>query len=144
MKRHVLIFLFAGLGLSGCRKEEDLPQPSTLLDTQWVLTQLDGTAVKTVGKASAPTLLELSSISNTNAGQAPCNRYTGNYQLTARESQVRFTRQASTNMACAQGELEATYLQTLPQIARYELRNNELRLYDATQATPRLVFREKL
>ncbi|WP_426493365.1 META domain-containing protein [Hymenobacter sp. 102] len=126
--------------LSSCAKDnEPMPAPVYLLDQRWKLMELVGQPVS-VADANSGTDLLLNSVTGTNGGRAFCNQYGGSYTLTGNSAELTFSPQFSTYATCAMQSQETKYLELLPSVTRYTIRNRQLALYDATHPEPRLVF----
>ncbi|MBT9393255.1 META domain-containing protein [Hymenobacter sp. NST-14] len=138
-----LILLTASALLSSCSKgSEPMPAPVYLFDQQWQLTQLQGQGVA-AAPGTAATSLTLSSVANTNNGQAACNTYGGTFVLTAGTGRLRFSGQLSTRATCPDQDLETRYLTLLPQVERYVISRRQLQLFSRESAQPLLVFEAK-
>jgi putative lipoprotein len=71
----------------------------------------------------------------TASGNSGCNTFNGPYQL--RDNSLTIGPLASTQVACADQAIsnqEASYLDALQQVIRYEIRGNELILFNAAGA----------
>ena len=132
------VLLFSALALLGsCKKEEE---NSPIQSTRWMLVQVEGTPIAV--SSYSPTYssyIQFNADSKTD-GLAPCNSFGGTYILGG-SNQLSVSAQAATRATCAAQNIEDQYLSALPRTARYELNGQELRLFDATTATPILVFR---
>jgi heat shock protein HslJ len=127
--------------LSSCAKDhEPVPAPVYLLDQRWILTELAGAPVPAANGRSGTDLL-LNSVTGTDGGRAFCNQYGGKYTLAGNTAALTFGPQFSTYATCAMQPQETRYLELLPGITRYTIRNRQLALYDATHPEPRLVFK---
>ncbi|MGB2626262.1 MAG: META domain-containing protein [Candidatus Acidiferrum sp.] len=97
----------------------------SLVGTEWILTELGGTAVVPNSKASL-SFLEPGRA----AGNASCNRFTGS--VTIAGMAIKFGQMASTRMACVDEAVSAQeyqYLKLLGEADRYEIRDNSLLIY---------------
>lgn len=136
-----LLMTFA---LASCEKEEAaLPtQPATLLQSHWQLTQIDHFPVALSSYSeTSKSYLEFRTLGTCTVGLGPCNNFSGRYSLTGGGQQLHITPQIATRATCPVQDLETHYLDNLALTARYEISNDELRLYDATVPAPRLRFR---
>ena len=78
--------------------------------------------------------------SGTVSGSGGCNRFNGGFTLDG--DQLRFSKMASTMMACADGmEQEGRFLKDLARIARYRIAGDQLELLDDSGATLMLFTR---
>jgi heat shock protein HslJ len=104
-----------------------------LLNTYWKLTQL-GEQVVTTPQDKREIHFVLHSESQRVAGFSGCNQMMGNYVLNG--DQIRFDQMAGTLMACVPDlELERKFLAIFPQVARWKISGETLRLLDAGGAT---------
>jgi putative lipoprotein len=72
--------------------------------------------------------------SGTVSGSGGCNRFNGGFTLEG--DQLRFSKMASTMMACADGmEQEGSFLKNLASVARYRITGDQLELLDDSGAT---------
>lgn len=105
---------------------------STLLDTHWVLTQLNGQPITLAANQREPSLV-LHTAQARVAGYSGCNRLAG--QFTLKDSRLSFGSLAGTMMACAEGgELEQQFLEALPQVVSYTITGVHLELKNAKGA----------
>ncbi len=136
-----VFLLMATLILGSCAKgSEPAPAPVYLLDRQWQLAELQG---QPASEAAGNTIitLTLSSVGNTNTGQAFCNQYGGGFTLQSGNNALGFSPQASTKVYCSSLPLETRYLELLPQVRRYLISNRRLQLYAAGHEQPVMVFK---
>lgn len=102
---------------------------SGLLDTYWVLTQIEGDAVTVAANQREPSLV-LHSAQQRVAGFSGCNRLNGSYSLNG--AKLAFGQMLGTMMACTEGmELEKQFLDALPRVATYAITGVHLELKDA-------------
>lgn len=128
------------LALSACVNDKPpatAPAPSVstaeLLNTYWKLTQL-GEQVITTPAGAREIHFVLHSGNQRVAGFSGCNQMMGNYVLNG--DQIRFDQMAGTMMACVPDlELERKFLAIFPQVARWKISGETLRLLDAGGAT---------
>ena len=104
-----------------------------LLNTYWKLTQL-GEQVVTTPQDKREIHFVLHSENQRVAGFSGCNQMMGQYVLNG--DQIRFDQMAGTLMACVPDlELERKFLAVFPQVARWKISGETLRLVDAGGAT---------
>ena len=103
---------------------KQIPQPTRLLNTEWIATRINGDAVK--GNASTLTIDQ-----NRAYGSSGCNRYTGKATLGENNS-LQFGPTASTRMACINdtAQQEAAYFRALQSVTSYHLNQGDLILLD--------------
>ncbi|MBC6991049.1 MULTISPECIES: META domain-containing protein [Hymenobacter] len=136
------LWISCGLGLLCCQKDKDVATAPGLLDRRWKVEQVgDFPVLASSYSESAKSYIEFVSSNNTTRGLAPCNSYNGTFALKAGSNQISISAQAATKIGCPANALENNYLSALPQVTRYEIEGNVLRLYDDQQTAPRLVFR---
>lgn len=105
---------------------------SALLDTHWVLTQLNGQPITLAANQREPSLVLHTSQARV-AGYSGCNRLAGQFTLDG--PRLSFGSLAGTMMACAEGgELEQQFLEALPRVATYTVAGVHLELKDARGA----------
>ena len=63
------------------------------------------------------------------AGETGCNRFFGDYIINGEE--IKFENLGSTRMMCPQMQFETAYLQTISEVASYNINNNQLILKDS-------------
>jgi heat shock protein HslJ len=127
------------LALSACVNDKPATAPARsvstaeLLNTYWKLTQL-GEQVITTPQDKREIHFVLHSENQRVAGFSGCNQMMGNYVLNG--DQIRFDQMAGTLMACVPDlELERKFLAIFPQVARWKISGETLRLLDAGGAT---------
>jgi heat shock protein HslJ len=127
------------LALCGCEND----QGSALTDKRWMLIQVDNFPL-TLSSYSHTTqsYLEFSADGKRTTGLGPCNSFGGQYTLGGSGQQLSISPQAATRATCGGQNIEDLYLAALPLTTRFEIVGKELRLYDATSAQPRLVFKQ--
>ena len=142
IRPHLPLALVALIFLAGCEKEEVAsPSDALLLDIHWQLTQLDDIPTAAFGYPGASQAsLDFVGLSQCTVGLGPCNNFSGHFALGRRDQQLRISPQIPTRVACPAQAFETQYLTRLAQTTHYAISGNELRLYDATAAVPRLVF----
>lgn len=134
----------AGLAwLGGCQEKEETTPKSPLLNTRWMLVQVEETPVAYSSYSAAFQSYIQFTKQNTTTGLAPCNTFSGNFSQGSTAGQLTISQQASTRASCGAINLEDQYLDALPRTVRYEITGKELRLYDATNSLrPLLVFED--
>lgn len=91
----------------------------SLQEVHWKVVGMHGKAVRQNVNQRAPYLLL--TIENTQVqGFSGCNRLTGMYTLKEKE-QIRFSKMASTRMACLDSTVEGEFLQALEAVQRYRI-----------------------
>lgn len=127
------------LALSACVNDKPPTAPESsvstaqLLNTYWKLTQL-GEQVITTPAGTREIHFVLHSENQRIAGFSGCNQMMGSYVLDG--DQIKFDQMAGTMMACVPDlDLERTFLAIFPQVARWKISGETLRLLDAGGAT---------
>jgi heat shock protein HslJ len=128
------------LALSACANDKSpatAPARSVstaeLLNTYWKLTLL-GEQVVTTPQDKREIHFVLHSENQRVAGFSGCNQMMGRYVLNA--DQIRFDQMAGTLMACVPDlELERKFLAIFPEVARWKISGETLRLLDAAGGT---------
>ena len=131
------------ISLGGCKEEDETTPKSALLNTRWMLTQVEETPIGVSSYSDTFRSYIQFTKQNTTTGLAPCNSYSGTFTQGAAAGQLTISQQASTRAACGATALEDKYLGALPRTVRYEITGKELRLYDVTNSLrPLLVFED--
>lgn len=141
--RHLLPLAFLALiSLASCEKEDvTAPAQPLLLENRWQLARIDDFPVAASSYSEASkSYLEFVDLGKCTVGLGPCNNFSGRFSLGQSGQALSISAQIPTVAACPVQALETRYLDNLALTARYEISGDELRLYDATAATPRLVF----
>lgn len=126
--------------LGSCEKEEATSQ---LLDTRWMLVQIEETPISLSSYSDTYRSYIQFSSQNKTSGLGPCNSFSGTFSQGSAEKQLTISQQASTKATCGAISWEDKYLNALPRTARYEISGKELRLYDASYTLrPLLVFKK--
>ncbi|MBF9236342.1 META domain-containing protein [Hymenobacter sp. BT683] len=127
------------LALCGCAKDST----SVLTDKRWMLVQIDDFPL-TLSSYSPTTqsYLKFAADGKRTVGLGPCNSFSGQYSLGGSGQQLSISAQAATKATCGGQNIEDKYLTILPLTARFEIVGQELRLYDASAAQPRLLFKQ--
>jgi putative lipoprotein len=103
-----------------------------LRNSYWKLTRLGGSPVHVSERQSEPHLI-LAQGKMQVSGSGGCNRFTGGYTLEG--DTLRFSRMASTMMACVDGmEQERRFFSDLAKVARYRIAGDQLELLDDSGA----------
>jgi heat shock protein HslJ len=141
MRLHRLLF-GAWCALCACSHEVPPASPAAaaptrstaqLLNTYWKLTELGGQVLATPPGAREIHFV-LQSENQRVAGFSGCNRMMGSYALEG--DAIRFDQMGGTMMACVPDmELERKFLALFPQIARWRINGETLRLLDADGKT---------
>ncbi len=112
------------------------PQNS-LRDAYWKLIRLGDSPVQVSERQREPHFILAEGKeqgSGTVSGSGGCNRFNGGFTLEG--DQLRFSKMASTMMACADGmEQEGRFLKDLGRVARYRITGDQLELLDDSGAT---------
>ncbi len=121
----VIVDRFGSFSPGGTCEEN---QPTTKLEnTRWKLVELNDKPVTPVSDRQEA-YLQLESKGKRLAGSGGCNRILGGYELTG--DQIRFTKIASTRMACIKGmETEQEFLKALEATTGFKLSGRNLELY---------------
>ena len=136
------LWLATALLLGSCKAASEAPGPTEkLLDTRWMLAQVDETPVTVSSYADDYTsYMQLAAAGKTARIRATCNEIGGTFALGAGPGQLTISPQTATRISCPVPYLSDRYLAALPQTARYEIDGTALRLYDARAVKPRLIF----
>jgi heat shock protein HslJ len=134
MRAHHLLSV-AVLLLCGCAGDVPPTSPAAparttaeLLNTYWKLLQL-GDQVVATPEGAREIHFVLHSENQRVAGFSGCNRMMGSYVLDG--PKIRFAQMGGTMMACVPDlELERKFLAMFPQVARWEISGETLRLLD--------------
>ena len=128
--RHSLIGI-ALTALAACTTSAERSSTAALGDSgienrRWLLFELNGQPVPT-GGTREPAYLELDSEQSRVAGNAPCNRFSGTYELAGNRLQFP-PNIVSTRRACPELDLEGEFLAMLVRVDTYALANGVLEL----------------
>ena len=139
----LLLAALAASALTSCEKDNGAaPTRSALLETRWLLVSVDNFPVAASSySGTSRAYLDFVDLGKCTVGLGPCNNFSGRFSLGSGGQQLRIAPQIPTHATCPVQDLETHYLTNLALTARYEISGPELRLYDATAAAPRLVFR---
>lgn len=116
----------------------DKVDESALTNKRWRLVTLNDKEIVMQAKAQKMPYLVIESEEDRIIGFAGCNRFNGGYEQTNSEG-IRFSKIASTKMACDYISLEAEYLQTLETVETYKIDQGQLTLMN-TEGDEILVF----
>ena len=135
--------LLATFALASCEKDNGAsPTQSALLETRWLLASVDSFPVAAASYSGTNrSYIEFVGLGKCTVGLGPCNNFSGRFRLGSGGQQLSIAPQIPTRAACPVQALETHYLDNLALTTRYEISGSELRLYDASAAAPRLVFR---
>jgi hypothetical protein len=137
-----LLWLGVAFVLGSCAKDSAPNAQSELLNTRWMLEQVENTPVIVSSHSDDfNSYLELSATNNQVRGLAGCDEVGGQFSLVTSTKQLTFSQLSVKPGSCSGPTMAARYLQQLPKVTRYELESNILRLYDAQGANPKLTFR---
>ncbi|MDO7854697.1 META domain-containing protein [Hymenobacter convexus] len=140
-RRLLPLALLTAFALGSCEKNEEAEPAAALLEARWLLTNIDEFPVGASSySGTARSYIEFSSLGKSTVGLGPCNNFSGRFSLGSGQ-QLQLSMPIPTQMPCPVQSLETQYLENLALTARYEISGDDLRLYDAAKAAPRLVFR---
>ncbi|WBA88334.1 META domain-containing protein [Endozoicomonas sp. GU-1] len=133
MKRliHSCIVLVAGAALFGCSSHKlTSVEPRLVENKTWVLTTMNGQPAS--GPRVTMELRPATALDGRIGGQAPCNRYFGNYQVASHK--IHFTSMGSNRMACPPPLMtsEAEYLAMFPKLDNITIKEHGLVLNSAS------------
>ena len=116
------------LGLSACSSVQSLPDQA-LLDRYWRALEIEGKPVAVVDNRAEPHLVLAAE--NRTHGSDGCNRFTGNYEISA--PALHFGRMASTMMACVPplGLLSRDFFAALTATVSFQIQGKQLSLLDS-------------
>jgi hypothetical protein len=128
--------------LGGCRRTIDDPEPTgELLNTRWMLKQVDATPVAVSSyQPDYDSYIQFTADGNQVRGLATCDALQGQFTLVVGSRRLTISRLNVGQSSCAVPYTANRYLAALPQTSRYEISGDSLRLYDAQAARPRLIF----
>ncbi|MFD2718814.1 META domain-containing protein [Hymenobacter monticola] len=141
-RRLLPLAILVSISLGSCEKNEAAePAAATLLEARWMLTSIDEFPVMASSySGAARSYIEFAALGNSIVGLGPCNNFSGRFSLGSGQ-QLQLSTPIPTQTPCPVQTLETRYLANLAQTTRYEISGDDLRLYDGSMATPRLVFR---
>ncbi len=128
MKRSLIAFTAWAL-FAGCAQTGQPPQVR-LIETYWKAVELEGRPLDVKPGTREPHLI-LRSENKSVGGYSGCNTFRGGYVLDG--ASLRFTRMASTMMAClpAGSDTERNFLSALSATAAHDIRGETLQLLDS-------------
>ncbi|GKS70433.1 hypothetical protein W03_24370 [Nitrosomonas sp. PY1] len=104
---------------------------SPLRGTYWKLVRLNDNPVAISAKQRREAQLVFATDTLRVSGNTGCNRINGSFEIN--NDKLRFSRMASTKMACLEGmDLEERFLSALKHVERYRIIGSHLELLDAT------------
>lgn len=122
MKKYfAAVMLFVGAVACG---RHDLP----LEGTTWKLASMPGIPAEAIASEDDSFVLEFSAADTMVFGRTNCNRFFGRYRLDGRTLDLGDL--GMTRMACPDMEYEDAFVRMLDEVDRYEIRGEELTLYD--------------
>lgn len=105
----------------------------TIKDTKWKLVELNGKAIENKNKSSKMPFLQLNA-DDRYAAYAGCNNMMGGYELKENILRIKFTKGASTMMACPDMETEQEFAKMLETVDNYSIKGNQMTLNKARMA----------
>ncbi|MBC6989125.1 META domain-containing protein [Hymenobacter sp. BT491] len=112
---------------------------SPLLNTRWVVRQLNGAPVTVPEGGRELYLLLRLGESHVAEGNAGCNRFSGRF-VASEPNGLSISNLLSTKMACPQLDTENLMMRSLEQVTHYELHSDNLALYGSDSAQPLLTL----
>lgn len=106
-----------------------------LVDRYWKLSELNGRPITNDGKETPEISLVLYSEGNRAAGNAGCNRFSGEYKLNDNGFHISFGPLVHTEMACDALETEQAMLKVFEQADSYYVTDSSLQL-NGTKMAP--------
>ena len=142
-RRLLPLAFLASFALASCEKEDvTAPTEAPLLETHWMLARIDDFPVAASSySGTSKSYLRLLVLGKCTVGLGPCNNFSGRFSL-GNSGHLSISPQIPTLATCPVQPLETRYLDNLALTTRYEISGGELRLFDATTAAPRLLFRQ--
>jgi heat shock protein HslJ len=108
-------------------------QQDVITDRYWKLKELQGKKIEKAEGNSREAFMVLTSAENRIHGNSGCNMFNGGYELTEM-NRLKFSKMASTMMACPDMEAERAFLQVLETADNYYLKGDTLILNRARMA----------
>lgn len=102
-------------------------QQNVITDRYWKLTELQGKKIEKAEGHGREAFMVLTSTENRIHGNSGCNIFNGGYELTDM-NRLKFSKMASTMMACPDMEIEREFLQVLETTDSYYLKGDTLML----------------
>jgi uncharacterized lipoprotein NlpE involved in copper resistance len=106
---------------------------NNIVEKYWKLIELQGNKISFTGNEKKEPHLILRAKDNRAAGNGGCNTFNGTYEL-SEGNRIRFSKMASTLMACPDVNYEAEYLKIFEMADNYSLKNDTLSLNRARMA----------
>ncbi|MEK8180810.1 META domain-containing protein [Flavobacterium buctense] len=122
----------------GCSTPKNIPANNEsevnypLTETYWKLIELNGQPVTAVENRREAFLI-LKKDNNRVNGNSGCNNLNGYYQLTG-QTELTFSKMATTMMACKDMTIEKAFLETLQRVDNYAIKGKVLSLSKAKMA----------
>lgn len=110
-------------GAVACGRQ-DLP----LEGTTWKLASMPGIPAEAIAREADSFTLEFNAADTMVFGRTNCNRFFGGYEVDGRDLDLGDL--GMTRMACPEMEYEDVFVRMLDEVERYEIRGDELILYD--------------
>lgn len=150
-KNSLILLLFTALVMIGCNSDqkankkadqsadqtEDSSKQKTdnaeLTETYWKLVSLEGEDIPQ-HEDQKEAYIMLKSDEEKVTGNGSCNILNGTYE-TEGDSQISFSKMATTMMACPDMETEKQFLKSLGKVKSYGIKDDSLMLNDDKQAT---------
>ena len=105
----------------------------TIKDTKWKLVELNGQPIAKSTNASKEMFLQLLK-ENRYTAYAGCNNMMGGFELKENVLRIKFTKGASTMMACPDMETEQAFAKMLEMVDNYSINGNQMTLNKARMA----------
>ncbi|HQV35060.1 MAG TPA: copper resistance protein NlpE N-terminal domain-containing protein [Flavobacterium sp.] len=104
-----------------------------VVGTKWRLVELNGRAIKNINQSTKDLFLQLNK-ENRYSAFAGCNSMMGQYELKEEIFRIKFSKGASTMMACPDMETEQEFAKMLETVDNYSLNGNQMTLNKARMA----------
>lgn len=101
---------------------------ATLESTSWKLVKANGIPSQAIDREADFFTMTFDAQQQMVTGRTNCNRFFGHYKVTGRE--IDFENMGMTRMACPEMEYETMFAHILDETDRFEVRGQELRLFD--------------
>lgn len=128
MKRY--IFAIPLLCLMACHSSKPLVERTydhpLLLDKMWAVTSIKGKEIQYPNQADVAYFVFRRD--GKVSGGGGCNQYHGKYMFVG--DSISIFDIGSTRMACPEIKIEETFFNTLPEVVRFKVNNENLKLYD--------------
>jgi heat shock protein HslJ len=140
MKKIIYVFASLFLLLQACNGSKKMAtgepkqMETSLTDTYWKLTELNGKPVGEAGEERREVYLVLRKKDNRAQGNAGCNGYGGTYELNTNGFNIKFSQVMHTMMACPGLDLENEYLKVIEVADSYYVKDGVLQLNRARMA----------